>query len=477
MWRPDYEDRHFCYFGILDGISLAIAALTATAPEAAAGVAAGAADAAITLPEVAVTATAPAAAAAGTGDVLAGLGAAGAGAGLAAGAGADTAAAGVADAGAGGGGVPDVVPTVLPPAPAVPLGPSASASTLPAQATGSLPAIPSAPAGVVGPPAVGAVPPPQGVPPATPTSIGGGTNLSDVLAGGGDSSATSLANATSQPGSFVGPTATGQVGAQGAVGPVGPPGAGGAAVGASPAGAPGTSLSNTLLAAPDQGLAATETGPTPLLQAQTDYLTANPTQGAIAPSAGTPAAGGNSFANFANKPSFENAFRIAENNPWLASAAAIAPAIIMSQRTLPGQPQTAATAAQLSAQGQQLQTYLQTGTLPPGVQQGIDQATQSAIAAVRSKYAAQGASGSSAEAEDIANIQQIAASQGAGIALQLLNTGVSETGMAAQIYQQITADALAQDQALGQALAGFGASMIPHTVTLVNPTPTAAPAA
>ena len=96
-----------------------------------------------------------------------------------------------------------------------------------------------------------------------------------------------------------------------------------------------------------------------------------------------------------------------------------------------------AIANQQQAQGTQLQSYLQTGTLPPGLQAGIDQQVQSAIATIKSRYASMGMSGSSAEQQDIANAQAQGQAAAAQQAEQLLSTGINETGMASTLYNQI----------------------------------------
>jgi hypothetical protein len=112
-------------------------------------------------------------------------------------------------------------------------------------------------------------------------------------------------------------------------------------------------------------------------------------------------------------------------------------------------------AQQLQAQAATNEGYLSSGTLPPGVQAGINQATQSAIAAVKSRYASEGMSGSSAEQQDIQSIQTNAAVNGSNIAMQLLNSGVSEAGLSANIYQGLIQNTMASDQAFSSAFTGL----------------------
>jgi len=123
-------------------------------------------------------------------------------------------------------------------------------------------------------------------------------------------------------------------------------------------------------------------------------------------------------------------------------------------------------ATQLGAQSTQLESYLTTGTLPPGVQTSLNQAAAAAQASIRSQYASRGLSGSSAEATDLANVQNTIASQGATIAQNLLTTGVNEAGLASQLYSQIMQQSLQSDQQLGTALSTLAGAAARPTITL-----------
>jgi len=132
----------------------------------------------------------------------------------------------------------------------------------------------------------------------------------------------------------------------------------------------------------------------------------------------------------------------------------------------PGYNQISNTAGSLATQGQQLTSFLQNGTLPPGVQGALTQAAHSAKAAIRSQYAARGMSGSSAEAQDLAGVDQTIASQGVSIATQLLQTGISEQNLSAQLYSTIMSAQLNQDNQLSQAIAALAAAAARPTITL-----------
>jgi hypothetical protein len=116
-------------------------------------------------------------------------------------------------------------------------------------------------------------------------------------------------------------------------------------------------------------------------------------------------------------------------------------------------------AAQLGAQGNQLQSYLTSGTLPPGVQAGLDSAHQSAEATIKSQYASRGMSGSSAEAQDIANLNATVVAQGAQIATGLLQQGVSESEFASGMYEQLMNTSIQQDKDLSASIANFAGAL------------------
>jgi hypothetical protein len=134
-------------------------------------------------------------------------------------------------------------------------------------------------------------------------------------------------------------------------------------------------------------------------------------------------------------------------------------------------------ASALSAQGNQLAGYLTTGTLPPGVSAGLDQAYNSAVATIKSQYAARGQSGSSSEADALSNLAFTKESQGATIATNLLSQGITEQQFASQVYQQLLSQGLsaseyssqlytdlmnqqiAQDTALSNSIANFSGAL------------------
>lgn len=116
-------------------------------------------------------------------------------------------------------------------------------------------------------------------------------------------------------------------------------------------------------------------------------------------------------------------------------------------------------ALQAQQQSKTLEGYLTSGQLPPGIAQSLNEATNAAMATIRSQYASRGMSGSSAEAEDIANAQTARASQAANIAMQLYNQGVSESQISSQLYGTIMNTALQQDSEFSNALGNLAFAM------------------
>lgn len=171
-------------------------------------------------------------------------------------------------------------------------------------------------------------------------------------------------------------------------------------------------------------------------------------------------AGGNTLLNALHDPTLSNILTATKaNSNWLMPAIGYGAAALSGNKQPAGLSNLQSTAEQLAAQGKTLQGYLTSGTLPPGVQSSIDAAGRAAKAAIRSRYAATGQTGSSAEAQDLANVDQTLISQGANIATSLLSQGVSETGLAANLYNTIMQTSMKTDAALGNALSGFAGAM------------------
>lgn len=112
-----------------------------------------------------------------------------------------------------------------------------------------------------------------------------------------------------------------------------------------------------------------------------------------------------------------------------------------------------------NAQGTQLESYLANGTLPPGAQQYVDQQTAAQKASIMSKYAQMGMTGSTAEAQELANVASQAQAQMFQLASTLYQNGVSQTGASSQLYQTLM-NAQNQDNTdIGNAISNFVSSL------------------
>ncbi len=119
-------------------------------------------------------------------------------------------------------------------------------------------------------------------------------------------------------------------------------------------------------------------------------------------------------------------------------------------------------ARQTAGQGQILTNYLQSGTLPPGAQESVDEGKRAAIAAVRSKYSSLGLSGSTMEMDALQAIETRAETQAFSFAAQLLDAGLRSTGLSSNIYNYLINAEQTDDQAFAQALGAFTSTLAPN---------------
>lgn len=158
-------------------------------------------------------------------------------------------------------------------------------------------------------------------------------------------------------------------------------------------------------------------------------------------------------------PSFANILNAVGANKDLIGAGAAAIPLLTGSSSMPGQEQLNSLAQQMSGSSAALTGYLNSGTLPPGVQAGLKSASESAKAAMRSMFASRGMSGSSSEVSALANIDQTTAAQGAEIAMKLLDKGIQQQQMSSALYQVILRNAMEEDKSFGEAIGRFGAAM------------------
>lgn len=149
---------------------------------------------------------------------------------------------------------------------------------------------------------------------------------------------------------------------------------------------------------------------------------------------------------------------VAKNPAAIVGAAGLGYNLLQNQN--PAQLGTLTSQAnQLSAQGKQLGSYLQNGTLPPGAQAAINQATAAAKATMRSQFAAQGLAGSQQEQQALAQIDLQAQTQSFSIADKLLQQGIDETQLSSGIYDNLLKINQQQTKDTGSAIANFASSI------------------
>jgi hypothetical protein len=113
----------------------------------------------------------------------------------------------------------------------------------------------------------------------------------------------------------------------------------------------------------------------------------------------------------------------------------------------------------LRSQGGLMQGYLLSGTLPPGLQGTVNAATESAVAAIRSGYASRGMTGSSAEDQDISAARLRSLNEGAQLASNLFQQGLTETQMSVEIYGQLMQEQMQRDQQLQNSIGSFASAL------------------
>lgn len=143
-------------------------------------------------------------------------------------------------------------------------------------------------------------------------------------------------------------------------------------------------------------------------------------------------------------------------SPLGKAATALAPVALRTlqgNQLTPQQKALQAQAEQANAQGQQLENYLSTGTLPPGEQAGLDQALQDQIAGIKSDFARRGLSGSTMEQQALQSAQNQAQTQKATLASSLYQTGFSQIDSSSKIYDELMQANIAQDKNLSDSIA------------------------
>lgn len=128
--------------------------------------------------------------------------------------------------------------------------------------------------------------------------------------------------------------------------------------------------------------------------------------------------------------------------------------------------QEASLAQQQQQLGAALESPLVTGVLPPGQQQAVTNALNDAIATIKGRYASLGLSGSTMEADAIANAQNRSVEVAGQLEQQMAQTGAqavssatSALGLESQIYDTLLNATIQQDAQLGNAISNFASSV------------------
>ena len=152
----------------------------------------------------------------------------------------------------------------------------------------------------------------------------------------------------------------------------------------------------------------------------------------------------------------------------LAGAGGLAYNAVKSSASTPAEKAVQGMAQNANAQGTQLEQYLSNGTLPPGAQQYVNQQVAAQQASIMSKYAQLGMSGSTAEAQELANVQSQAQAQMFQIATQLYQQGVSQTGASSQLYNTLMTAQSADNTNMSNAISNFVSSLAGGTTPTTN---------
>lgn len=149
-----------------------------------------------------------------------------------------------------------------------------------------------------------------------------------------------------------------------------------------------------------------------------------------------------------------------KNNPGaLLSGGLLATQLFRGNQQYPAEQSLNTLATNTGTQGAALSGYIQSGTLPPGAKQAVDQATNSAKATLRSRFAEAGLSGSTMEAQALGEVDSRAAAQTFQMADQLLAQGADFTKISGTLYDELLKTQAGTDQEFQKALMAFAGGL------------------
>jgi hypothetical protein len=202
------------------------------------------------------------------------------------------------------------------------------------------------------------------------------------------------------------------------------------------------------------------TGENPLLGGiNANSVTGVPAAGPATP----PTPPGGNFMDTLTSPSQWTLPGVGKGLGVAAAGAGLGMNLMRGNQMDPNQQKLQDLAGQLGSQGQVLESYLKTGKLPPALQAQLDQAKQSEKARIISGYAARGQPTdprmNSALAQEINNVDTNALAAMAQVQINMLNTGLKETGMTMELYQMLTQMDKQQEKELMQSISTFAAAL------------------
>lgn len=155
-----------------------------------------------------------------------------------------------------------------------------------------------------------------------------------------------------------------------------------------------------------------------------------------------------------------------------AAGAGLGLNLLQGNKTDPALAQEQALAKNAQDQAAQMQKYLQSGTLPPGLQSAVDQAVAARKAQIIQNHAAQGQSTdptqNSALAQELSSIDLQATGEIAKIATGLYTQGVKMFEIDADLLNKIYNADMAQNKQMGDALTNFAKALAPSGPTLLK---------
>lgn len=231
-------------------------------------------------------------------------------------------------------------------------------------------------------------------------------------------------------------------------------------------GVTGTGPISTALSLPGAGAAPAGASPVAPVGAAgaantVDLTSVDPSLITNAGAGGSPASAGSSFLSKLSPSNLASGAvdQVAKNPLGLAAGLGALGVGLLGNKSPSGTNQLGQIASSQGAQGQQLEQYLQSGTLPPGMQASVDAAAKAAKTKIIQNYAARNLptdpTKNSSLQQELANVDQNAIITTAQLGQQLLTTGLSETQLSADVYNKLVGIDQAQQQQIQAALANF----------------------